>query len=87
MCLVREYVEIVVESYAADRTSGKHGKVHVRPIPGQIYPPSMDVECSKSMKTDYPVGTRFKIQVITKQKEGGAEFLYTSYRWKFEVVK
>lgn len=80
------YQEIIVESYEAEHTSGKHGKVHIRPILGQPYPTTMDVECSKKMRTDYPVGTRFKILAAIKQKEGGDQFLYSSYRWKFEVL-
>ncbi|MCG8312025.1 MAG: hypothetical protein MI976_02315 [Pseudomonadales bacterium] len=84
---MRKYIEITVESYIAEKTSGKHGKVHVRPVTGQLYPPTMDVECSRSMKNDYPVGTKFRIPVITKQKEQGEVFLYISYHWKFQVVK
>lgn len=81
------YQEIVVESYEAEHTSGKHGKVHIRPAEGQPYPPTMDVECSKKMRTNYPVGTKFKILAKIKQKEGGKELLYSSYKWNYEVLE
>lgn len=60
------YQEVIVESYVAEQTSGKHGKVYIRPIPGQPYPATMDVECSKNMRSDYPIGTKFKILAAVK---------------------
>lgn len=80
------YSWVQVESYTADRTSGLHGTVHIRPVPGEQYPTNLRVECSKSMSRDYPVGTRFRIWAKLTDKEGGRPFLYTSWRWKFEVL-
>ena len=40
-----EWVE--VESYMPDRTSGLHGKVHIRPVAGGKFSPDLHVECSK----------------------------------------
>jgi hypothetical protein len=81
-----EWVE--VESFIADRTSGLHGGVHVRPAPGGPYSTDLRVECSKSLSdTDrYPVGTRFRIWAKLTDREGGGQFLYSSYRWKYDVV-
>lgn len=70
----------------ADRTSGLHGKVHVRPLPGQRFPPSLRVECSKKLSRDYPPGTRFRILAKLTDREGGGEFLYSSWRWEYEVL-
>jgi hypothetical protein len=80
------YSWVQVESYIADRTSSLHGTVHIRPVPGEAFPTSLRVECSKSMGRDYPVGTRFRIWAKLTDKEGGRPFLYTSWRWKFEVL-
>lgn len=72
-----DYKEVIVESFMADRTSGLHGGIHIRPIAGQPFPQSLRVECSKRLSTDYPVGTRFKIRAKLTDKEGEGEFLYT----------
>lgn len=74
------YSWVEVESYLADRTSGLHGQVHVRPVAGGQFSPALRVECSKSMSRDYPVGTRFRIWAKLTDREGGGQFLYTSWR-------
>lgn len=79
------YNQIVVETYSA-RKSGKKSTIHVRPIDGQLYPVDMDVECSRTMRKSYPVGTKFKLYVKVKNKDGGKDFLYSHYGWPFEVL-
>ena len=41
---------------------GKHGPVHIRPLPGQEpYLETMFVQCTtKTLSNDFPVGTKFK---------------------------
>jgi hypothetical protein len=80
------YQMVLVESYLPSSTSGLHGLVHIRPCEGQGFPIDMHVECAKSMSNDYPVGTRFRIKAKVTDKEGGRDFLYTSWRWKYEVL-
>lgn len=82
----KDYEWVEVESYVADRTSGLHGKVHIRPVPGFRFDPSLQVECSKQMIRNYPVGTRFRIWAKLTDRLGGREFLYSSYRWKYHVI-
>ena len=86
MALQGDYKEVVVESFIAP-AGANHGGVHVRPVPGQPFPPSLRVECSRSLVRDYPVGTRFKIMAKLTDKEGEGQFLYSSYKWAFEVLK
>lgn len=80
------YQFVEVESYRPDSTSGHHGNIHIRPCNGQGYPRNMHVECSKELSRDYPVGTRFRIKAKLTDREGGGEFLYSSYRWAYEVL-
>ena len=80
------YLDVIVESYIPRDTSGKRGAVHIRPIAGQPFDTSLAVECSKSLSTDYPVGTRFKLLAKLTDREGGGEFLYSSWRWRVEVI-
>jgi hypothetical protein len=80
------YHYIVVESYLPASTAGKHGPVHIRPVPGEMFPTTLQVECSKTMVRNYPVGTRFRIRAKLTDKEGGGEFLYTYFGWPHEVL-
>ena len=80
------YVLVEVESYCPTKTSGLHGKVHIRPCVGQGYPQSMHVECAKKLTEDYPVGTRFRIRAKLTDREGGGEYLYSYFGWRYEVL-
>jgi hypothetical protein len=80
-----QYSKVIVETYAAVK-SGKNSKIHVRPIAGEIYPQTMDVECSRAMREHHPIGTRFRIYAKVTSREGGNPFLYSRYDWPYEVV-
>lgn len=80
-----QYRQVVVETYEAVK-SGKSSRIHVRPIPGEAYPTTMDVECSRKMREQFPIGTRFRIYAKETNREGGKPFLYTRYDWPYEVV-
>jgi hypothetical protein len=82
------YDFIIVESFIPQNSSGHHGLVHIRPLPLQDpYHESMFVECSKELSLNYPVGTRFRIKGKITSKAGGAPFVYSYYRWPYEVLK
>jgi hypothetical protein len=49
------YVNVVVETYYAHDTDSRRS-IRVRPIPGQPFPQTMNVECSRSMRRQYSVG-------------------------------
>jgi hypothetical protein len=80
------YEWIVVESYKPKSTGGLHGPIHVRPVGGQGYSTGLQVECSRSLVRDYPVGTRFRLRVTLTDREGSGAYLYSSWRWQFEVL-
>ncbi|MFW5450824.1 MAG: hypothetical protein ACKE9I_04415 [Methylophagaceae bacterium] len=81
------YVYINVESYTAMNTSGLHGEIHIRPIEGEDFPQDIQVECSKELSRGYPVGTRFKIKAKLTDREGSGDYLYSYYRWPFDVIE
>ena len=82
-----KYQLIEVESYLPKSTSGLHGKVHIRPVPGQAgFPPDLHVQCSKELSKEYPVGTRFLIKGKLNDLQGGGKFIYSSYQWTYEVI-
>ena len=80
-----KYHQVIIETYYEVK-SGKSTNVHARPIEGQIYPTDLDVECSRKMRQKHPIGTQFKVYAKLTDREGGGEFLYTSWRWPYEVV-
>ncbi len=79
------YRLLVVESFRLERT---RDPVHIRPISGQIYPPSMRLECSSRMinTSIYRVGTKFKVWVRQKQKANSKSHLYCYYGDEIVVV-
>lgn len=81
------YQMVVVESFKPDSTTGLHGQVHIRPVAGQGLPTTLHVECSKQLSKNYPVGTKFRIRAKLTDREGGGEYLYSSFRWPVEVLK
>lgn len=79
-----KYSYIIVQSVRCNN-GVQHGDIHVCPIPGQYpFTPDMFVECPKSMKTDYPVGTKFRIKAKITDKEGGELFIKLYQRTKKE---
>lgn len=83
MARASAYHTIIVESFRP----GSGSAIHVRPIAGQFYPQHLLVECSRSLTRDFPVGTRFRLQVKLTDRQGDGEFLYSYYGWPFEVLK
>lgn len=84
----QEYTDIIVESFIVDNTSGKHGLIHIRPLPNQFpFEENMFVECSKELSNDYPVGTRFSIKAKITSRKGGKPFIYSHYSWSYKVLK
>jgi len=82
-----EYDFIIVESFIPLDSNGRHGPIHIRPIPGQDpFKETMFVECSKDLSYGYPLGTRFRIKAKITQREGGTPFIYSHYLWKYEVI-
>ncbi len=80
-----QYQKVIVETYAA-KESGR-SKIRVRPISGQIFPRTMVAECSKAMRHQHPVGTRFSIHAKEISREGGKPFLYSNHQWPYELVE
>jgi hypothetical protein len=82
-----KYHLIEVESYLPKSTSGLHGKVHIRPVPGQAdFDTSLHVQCSSELKTDFPVGTKFRNKAKLNDLKGGGKFIYNRYGWPYEVT-
>jgi hypothetical protein len=80
-------VRVMVESFKPKSTNGLHGEVHIRPVAGQAYPPTLHVRCSKGLSRNYPVGTKFWIFAKLTDREGGSQFMSSHHSWDYEVVE
>jgi len=76
-----EYVYITAEVFF----DPERGTRRVRPIDGEVYPTDMRIECSMKIH-ELPIGTKVCLKVVETEKEGGRKFLYSSYRWNYELV-
>jgi hypothetical protein len=79
------YAHYNVETYR-NACEPSANSIRVRPVGGQGLPLSMNVECSTSMRKQYPVGTVFRIKAQVAENSTGARFLYTHFSWPFEVI-
>jgi hypothetical protein len=84
--LLSPYRVILVESYRPSTTSGLHGEIHIRPVAGQGLSTDLHVECSKSLSTDYPPGTKFRLKAKLTDREDGGEYLYSYHGWAVDVI-
>lgn len=88
MKLKEGYSYVIVESYYPKKTSGLHGPIHIRPVPGQDpFLPDMHVRCPKELSYDYPVGTKFRVIGKVTTRKGGNPFVHTNNNWPYEVLK
>lgn len=78
-----------METFYPKEMAGRHGEVHVKPLPDQGYDTSLFVSCSRKIRdsTLYPVGTVFKLSVKLTDREGGGEYLYANPRSPIVVVR
>ncbi len=70
-----------IESFEGPHAQGLRGPVHLRPVAGQRFSPNLLVEGNKSLVQDYPVGSRFKVQVALTDRPGGGQYLFSSWQW------
>lgn len=79
------YQDVIIETYT--NTNGKSSKsIRARPIKGQKFDTSMNVECSSKMRKKYPLGTKFLLKSKLTDREGGSQFLYSHYNSVYEIV-
>lgn len=64
----------MIETYVGP-ARGSHGSVRARPIDGQFYPVTMNVECSRDVRKRHPIGTRFRIFAKEVTREDGTPFI------------
>ena len=72
-------MEIVVETYLSIGENSR-SNIRARPLLGQGISPETKVECSKSIRENYPIGQLFVIPVHWKSTSEMESCLYVSYR-------
>ena len=79
------YQYLLVETFKPTIHEPTDAKIRVRPLPGQGVPTDLRVECSRSIREKYPVGTVFRIWAKLTDMEG-TDFIYSHYKSPVEVV-
>ena len=79
------YRQVIIETYAGP-SRGTRSNVRARPVAGEFYPSSMNVECSTDMRKRFAVGTKFRIYAKETTSKDGQPFLYTHFSWPADVV-
>lgn len=85
MKLPNDHQTIEAESFVAENGERK-GQVAMRPVEGQKFPTSLLLEGNKALLKDYPVGTRFKVQVSLAKRPTGEDYLFSSWQWDARVL-
>ena len=75
----------IVETFKADGEKSR-SPIRVRPVAGQGLSTTMRVECSKSMRTAFPIGQKFCINARITQRLGSPDFLYSNYRDEWNPI-
>jgi hypothetical protein len=79
------YTDVLIQTYV-NSGEASVSSVRARPYPGQKFSTHMNVECSKRMRAEYPVGSIFLVKAKLTDREGGGQFLYTHHSWSFRVL-
>ena len=59
----------------------------VRPVEDQIFPSTMRIQCSRSMRTAFPLGTRFRLPVEVVTPSEQTQFLREIGRGDWSLYK
>ncbi len=84
----QEYSLVTVETFIPTRHENSGSKIRVRPTHDQgDFLKSMRVECSRHLRKEYPVGTKFRIKAKISIADSGTKFIYSNHAWSYEVLK
>lgn len=75
------YVTVHVETFR------EGSELHVRPIAGQKFSTSLNVQCSKKMRETYPVGTVFELDVQLIDRVDGSKHLMAPHDAPYKIVR
>jgi len=72
-------MQIIVKTFYAPGEKSR-SPIRVKPLADQGFSTDMRVECSREMRTAFPVGQLFCIYVKVTSRLNSPDFLYSSYR-------
>jgi len=65
---------VIVETFL-NPGEPSNAQFRVRPVEGQAFPSSMRVQCSRAMRSAFPLGSKFRLPVELVEKKTGGTFL------------
>lgn len=78
-------MQVIVETFL-NPGEPSSAQYRVRPIPGQVFPITMRVQCSRAMRHAYPLMTKFRLSVIQVENKTGSKFLREVGSGPWQVV-
>ena len=73
--LLKEWLMFIIVETFLNPGEPSSASYRVRPLPGQSYPPTMRVQCSRAMRYSAPLGARFRLWVNLVVPENNTSFL------------
>lgn len=80
------FFKVLVETFDGGKASGRHGRLHVRPVAGQGLDTSLYVERPRAMREDYPANTKFFVTGKMSDRVGGTQYLKCPHQWGFSLA-
>jgi hypothetical protein len=77
-----KYPDVVVENYIPMSLGGRHGVIHTRPIPGQGFSTTLNVQVPAGLRK-YGAGVRFRIRAKLAHHKNGTPYLKSYYNWPY----
>lgn len=81
----KKYHSVIVENYTRAKDPGPRTPVHTRPVAGQGFSTSLNVEVPSGLR-EYPAGYKFRIRAKLARHKNGTKYLKSHYRWDYVVV-
>lgn len=77
---------IKVETFIPENHEPTDADIRVRPLEGQGLSTDLRVECPRSIRSKYPVGTKFKMKARLIERYPDALILYNHHSWLMDPI-
>jgi len=77
---------IIAETFIPESHESTDAKIRVRPIKGQGISTDLRIECPRKVREEFPLGTKFEMNVKMCQREDGSYFLYNHQNWPMDPI-
>ncbi len=79
-------MHVIVETFL-NPGEASSATYRVRPVPGQVFPVTMRVQCSRALRRAHPLGTKFRLFVTEVKTASGSRFLREVGTSAWEIIR